>query len=257
MGQIKVAGLEKFYGEPGRSMEFQALGPIDLEIADREFVALIGPSGCGKSTLLNVLARLLPPSRGQVLINGERVSASAPLPGGVRIGYVFQEPRLLPWLTVSENIAFALRNYAVPSGRWREIIGRHVALVGLSGFGDAHPGRLSGGMRQRAAIARALAIEPSILLMDEPFSGLDELTARTMRQELLQIWGATRTTVLFVTHNSYEAFYLADRVMVMTKRPGRVIRELAVPVGRPRDYDDPELFAVNRQLMKQFLAEWQ
>ena len=224
MAQIKVSGVEKRFDGDGAARGLHALGPIHFEIADREFVCLIGPSGCGKSTLLNILARLMPPTRGEIVIDGRQLTAAAVPAPEVRIAYVFQEPRLLPWLTVRENIEFALRSYAVPAARWSEIVEDHVRLVGLVGFADAYPGKLSGGMRQRAAIARALAIDPSILLMDEPFSGLDELTARTMREELLRIWSNSRKTVLFVTHNSFEAFYLADRVLVMARRPGCIIR---------------------------------
>jgi len=256
MATIKITGVEKRYPD-GSGGTMKALGPADLEIRDGEFVALIGPSGCGKSTLLNILALLVPPTAGDLRIDGHPMSATAPLQRGVRIAYVFQEHRLLPWLTVQQNVTFVMENYAIPPAVIASEAARYIGLVGLAGFEHAYPSRLSGGMRQRAALARAMAIDPSILLMDEPFSGLDELTARTLRTELLRVWGETRKSVLFVTHNSFEACYLADRVLVMSKRPGRILREQPIPVARPREYEDPELFMINRQLLAEFLPAWQ
>ena len=172
--------------------------------------------------------------------------------GASRVGYLFQEPRLLPWLTAEQNVDFALRGCRVPDEARAELKNRYFALAGLEGFRGYYPHQLSGGMRQRVALVRALCVEPGILLMDEPFGGLDELTARRLRIDLLRIWRETRKTIVFVTHNAYEASYLADRVLVMAR--GRIRDEIAVRVPRPREYDDPAVFEVNRDVVRRFLA---
>ncbi len=206
---IEVSSLRKtFKGRDGASRI--VLKDLDLTVGAGEFVCILGPSGCGKSTLLNVLAGLDKAYEGRASVSGGRV------------GYLFQEPRLLPWLTADGNLDFALASCRVPASRWSELKSRYLAMTGLSDYRDYYPHQISGGMAQRLALVRALCVEPGILLMDEPFSGLDEITARRMRSDLLSIWQETRKTIVFVTHNAYEACFLADRILVMsTGRSGR------------------------------------
>jgi ABC-type nitrate/sulfonate/bicarbonate transport system ATPase subunit len=256
MAAIKIVGIEKSYPD-GSGGLIKALGPVDLTVSDGEFLALIGPSGCGKTTLLNIIASLVRPTAGEVVIDARGSPAAEAAARKVRIASVFQEHRLLPWRTVQQNVAFVMQNCGILPALIPSEAARYIELVGLKGFEHAYPNRLSGGMRQRAALARALAIDPGILLMDEPFSGLDELTGRRMRTELLRIWDEARKTVLFVTHNSFEACYAADRVLVMSRRPGRILCDRPIPLSRPRDYEDPELFMIHRGLMAEFLPEWQ
>ncbi len=250
MARIEIAQLEKIYPSEAHSTGLRALDRVTFDVADQEFVCILGPSGCGKSTILNILSGLDTQYGGEIRIGGR------PLNGGVhdvRIAYVFQEPRLLPWLTVADNLRFALECEGVPRASWDEQITRYLGLVGLAGFARAYPHQLSGGMQQRASIARSFAVEPDVLLMDEPFSGLDEITARRLRKELLSIWRLTHKTILFVTHNCFEATFLADRILLMSSRPGRVYEEVPIDLPRPRDYDDPNLFAVNAGIVRNFL----
>jgi NitT/TauT family transport system ATP-binding protein len=225
---IRLDGVTKrFRLDDGQ--EVTALAGMDLAIAPGEFVALIGPSGCGKSTVLRLMAALEQPSEGRVTVEGR---APAELSRAHRLGVAFQEHALLPWLDVASNVALPWRvaGRAIDSARVAELI----KLVGLSGFEKARPRQLSGGMRQRAAIARALALRPDVLLLDEPFGALDAVTRRQMNIELQRIWTEQRTTTLLVTHAVDEALFLADRVVVMSGRPGRVTRVIDVPFERPR-----------------------
>jgi NitT/TauT family transport system ATP-binding protein len=231
---ISVSGLQKRFGD------LPVLIDLDIDIEDKEFVCILGPSGSGKSTLLNIIAGLETADGGKVTL------------GAQRIGYLFQEPRLLPWLTAERNVDFALEGCSVPVARRAGLKDHYFALAGLAEFRHYYPHQLSGGMRQRVALVRSLCVEPGILLMDEPFGGLDELTARRLRVDLLRIWRESRKTIVFVTHNAYEACYLADRVLVMAR--GRVRDEIVVKVPRPRDYDDPAIFDVNRDVVRRFLA---
>lgn len=202
---------------PARGRPVLALDNIDLEIGDREFVAILGPSGCGKSTLLYLLGGFMPLQQGGISVNGRDVAG----PGPDR-GIVFQHFALFPWKTVRQNVLYGLEKQGLPKEE-RERTARHfIDLVHLSGFEDSYPSQLSGGMKQRVAIARTLAINPDTLLMDEPFGALDAQTRNLMQEELLAIWNSTPTTVVFVTHDVREAVLLADRVVVMTARPGRV-----------------------------------
>ncbi|MFP1680921.1 ABC transporter ATP-binding protein [Alloalcanivorax sp. C16-1] len=240
---ILVEGLVKEF--PGQ----RVLDGLDLAVADGEFVCLLGPSGCGKSTLLNILSGLDGDYRGTVRFGGQPMA-----PGGkppLTIGYLFQEPRLLPWLTAERNVDFALENSRVPRARWAAIKDHYFALTGLQGFRHYYPHQLSGGMAQRLSLVRALAIEPDVLFMDEPFSGLDELTARRLRVDLLDIWRETGKTILFITHNSYEATFLGDRVVVLSQ--GGIRNQITVDVPRPRDYDDAALFQVGKTVSATFL----
>jgi len=210
-----------------------ALDGIDLAIQPGQVVALIGPNGSGKSTLLRVIAGLLAPDRGSVAIDGEAVAGPGP-----RVGLVFQEPRLLPWRTTAENIGYPLELSGMPRPEREERVARVSQMVGLEGAATLIPSRLSGGMRQRAALARTLATEPAVLLLDEPFSALDELTRERLNMELLEIAAREGVTVLIVTHSVQEAIFLADRVVVLSDRPGRIVADLGIELPRPRSLGD-------------------
>jgi NitT/TauT family transport system ATP-binding protein len=237
---IEVASLRKaFKGRDGASRT--VLADLDLAVDAGEFLCILGPSGCGKSTLLNVLAGLDKAYEGRASVSGGRV------------GYLFQEPRLLPWLTAEGNLDFALASCRVPKPRWSELKSRYLAMTRLSDYRNYYPHQISGGMAQRLALVRALCVEPGVLLMDEPFSGLDEITARRIRSDLLAIWRETRKTIVFVTHNAYEACFLADRILVMSG--GAFRQEIRVPIARPRSDDDPAIFKLSRDVIKIFSDE--
>ena len=206
-----------------------AIDGIDLRVRDGEFVTIVGPSGCGKSTLLMALDGLVPLSRGSVCVNGEQVSK----PGRDR-AVVFQDASLLPWRTAIENVAYGLALAGCRKQARLETARELMNLTGLTGFESYYPAQLSGGMRQRVNIARALAADPEVLLLDEPFSGLDAQTRETMQSELLKIWDSRRKTAIFVTHQIDEAVYLADRVVALSARPARIVQEWTVPLERPR-----------------------
>jgi ABC-type nitrate/sulfonate/bicarbonate transport system ATPase subunit len=232
-GAIELLGVGKrFATDPPEAPP--VLGRIDLAIAPNEFVALVGRSGCGKTTLLNIVAGLEPASEGEVRVDGARVTG----PGQGK-GVVFQQNALFPWLTALGNVAFAARNRGLGRPAAEQLAKDLLDLVGLSGAPQKSPVELSGGMQQRVAIARALALDPAILLMDEPFGALDEITRAEMEAELLRVWEARRKTVIFVTHSITEALVLADRVLVMAPRPGRVALELRPGLPRPRRRGDP------------------
>ncbi|MBI1733951.1 MAG: ABC transporter ATP-binding protein [Candidatus Rokubacteria bacterium] len=212
-----------------------ALEPVDLEIAEREFICLLGPSGCGKSTLLNIVAGFLPPTAGRVLVDGQAVTG----PGADR-GVVFQEYVLFPWLTAQGNVEFGLVLKGLPVAERRRTAARYIDLVGLGAHADKYPAQLSGGMKQRVAIARALANSPAIILMDEPFGALDAQTREVLQDELSRIQRLEHKTIVFVTHSIREAVYLADRVVVMTKAPGRIKEVFAIKLPDVRDRFAPE-----------------
>jgi ABC-type nitrate/sulfonate/bicarbonate transport system ATPase subunit len=226
-----------FYSPSGEKIE--ALKGVNLEVEDAfsaagrdigEFRVLLGPSGCGKSTLLRMIAGLDKPSSGQVLVNGEIVTH----PGKDR-GMVFQKYTSFPWLTVADNVAYGMKINGVPEAQRKETVDRLLQSVGLSEFANVYPETLSGGMQQRVAIARTLALRPSVILMDEPFGALDAQTRSDMQQLLLQIWDETACTILFVTHDVEEAVYLADRIFIMSSHPGTIVEDVAVPFDRPRE----------------------
>lgn len=203
---------------------------ITLQIDAGEFVAIVGPSGCGKTTFLNAVDGLVPIEQGALLLDGRHIGQ----PGRDR-AMVFQQPSLLPWRTVAANVAYGLEIQGRSRQETAELVSRHIDLVGLKGFEHAYPSELSGGMQQRANLARALATDPEVLLLDEPFASLDAQTRELMQVELLRIWSATRKTALFVTHDIVEAVFLADRVIVFSARPGRVKLTLPIDLPRPRD----------------------
>lgn len=212
--------------------EFVALDGVDLDVADNEFVTVVGPSGCGKSTLMNIVAGLETPTSGEVLVDGSGVTG----PGPER-GVIFQQYALFPWLTVRKNVEFGLKVAGLPAAERRERAEHYVRLVGLEQFADALPKTLSGGMKQRCAIARAYAVNPSILLMDEPFGALDALTRVRLQEQLLDTWSTEKRTVLFITHDVDEAVFLAGRVVVMAARPGRIHEVIDVDLPYPRTED--------------------
>ena len=235
-------------GPPTRAIE-----PTSLRVADRDFLCLLGPSGCGKSTLLRMVAGLDRPTTGRVLLDGEPVAG----PGADR-GMVFQSYTLFPWLTVEENIGFGLREQGMPPAERRRIAAHFVERVGLRGFERHYPRMLSGGMQQRTALARALANDPKVLLLDEPFGALDNQTRALMQELLLGIWEADRKTVLFVTHDIDEAIFMANRVAVMTARPGRIKSDIAVDLPHPRPYTiktSPEFSAYKARLTEEIRVE--
>ena len=233
-----------FPGISGRRA-VEVLRRLDLSIGAGEFIAIIGPSGCGKSTLLSLLAGYLTPSSGRVLFGGKPVSG----PGRERM-MVFQQPALFPWLTTAENVAYGLKLKANRgNGRnVKETVAAMLQLVQLDGFARHYPSDLSGGMRQRLEIARALAVDPQVLLMDEPLAALDALTRRRMQREVLQIWEKTRKTILFVTHDIDEAVIMADRIVVMAQRPTFVLEIEEVTLPRPRLREDPEVSKIAQRL---------
>ncbi len=230
--QIVIDGVSHMY-RPPRGREVLALDDVSLTIAPREFVALLGPSGCGKSTLLYLIGGFLPVERGAIKVEGEPVQG----PGPDR-GIVFQHFALFPWKTVRANVLYGLERQGMPKAEREKRAMDFIELVGLGGFEDSYPSQLSGGMKQRTAIARTLAFDPSILLMDEPFGALDAQTRGLMQGELLRIWQRTRKTVIFVTHDVQEAVYLAERVAVMSARPGRI----KTIVDTRFDKNDPDIF---------------
>jgi ABC-type nitrate/sulfonate/bicarbonate transport system ATPase subunit len=206
-----------------------AIADINLSISPNEFIAIVGRSGCGKTTLLNMIAGLLKPTQGAILIDGVPVEG----PGPDR-GMVFQNSALFPWLTAIENIEFGPKSTGMPKGERRRLARELIELVDMTGFENKYPRELSGGMRQKVAIARALAMDPDILLMDEPFGALDELTRADMQDELLRIWQARKKTVVFITHSIMEALYLSDRIIVLSPHPGRMRLKVDVDMPRPR-----------------------
>jgi NitT/TauT family transport system ATP-binding protein len=248
--RIVIKGVNKVFASEER--EVVALKDIDLDIPGGQFTCLLGPSGCGKSTLLNAVAGFAPPTSGTITADGRAVSA----PGPDR-GMVFQEYALFPWMTVEQNVGFGLEIKRVPRAEIGRRVGELLRMLSLSDFRQRYPKDLSGGMRQRVAIARVLALDSPIMLMDEPFGALDALTRRNLQDELLRIWAELKKTILFVTHSIEEAIYLADRIVVMTYRPGMVKRDILVDLPRMRDPSAPEFNALKRELGMLVMEEQQ
>ena len=233
---IQVDGVSKVFHTPTQA-HLGALADIELNIHPGEFVTVVGPSGCGKSTLLKLIAGFLPPSAGQILFQGDEVRGL-----NTRVGYVPQESKLFPWLTVEENVGFGLDSKRFSRADRERQVSQFIHLAGLAGFEKYYPAQLSGGMSKRASIVRALAYEPPVILMDEPFGPLDAQTRMVLQDELLKIWEHKRQTIVFVTHDLVEAVALADRVVVMTHRPGTIKDIIQVPMARPRN-----IFEIHRQ----------
>ena len=253
MSKLAIDGVSRVFPGVRGGRPTEALTPTSLAVADNDFITIVGPSGCGKSTLLRIVAGLDQPSSGRVLLDGSPVST----PGADR-GMVFQSYTLFPWLTVRDNVCFGLRERGVAPARQNEIADRWLAKVGLEGFEHHYPKMLSGGMQQRTAIARALANDPKILLLDEPFGALDNQTRGLMQEMLLALWEAERKTVLFVTHDIEEAIFMASRVVVMSARPGRIKADVAVPLPHPRSYTiktSPEFSALKARLTEEIRVE--
>lgn len=249
MKKIVVRNLAKHFVLADRS-RIDVVGGLSFDVEDGEFLSILGPSGCGKSTLLSILAGLETLSGGEISIDDKPL---APGENGVRLGFVFQQPRLLNWRSVRDNIKLPLEHGTLTREEQVATAQRYLELARLQGFENYFPLQISGGMQQRAAIARALTIEPEVLLMDEPFSSLDELTARKMRAELIRIWQETKKTIIFVTHDISEAVYLSNRLLVVTERPTRVYETVSIDVGYPRDYDDDRLFEITKKVGRLFL----
>jgi NitT/TauT family transport system ATP-binding protein len=256
-GEVKIAarGVERWFGQGGTRI--RALGPFDLDVAEGEFVCVVGPSGCGKSTFLRIVAGLIRPSAGDVTIDRRSDTATTAM--------VFQDYSVYPWKKVLDNVRFGLDIAGVPKREGNQRARAYLAKLGLLDRAGAYPDTLSGGMRQRVSIARALVVEPEILLMDEPFAALDAQLRAVMQEELLALWQSDRRTVLFVTHSLEEAVLLGDRVAVMSARPGTLLESVEVPFGRPRDADirsSPEFAALQGRLwdmlrieVERYLAE--
>jgi NitT/TauT family transport system ATP-binding protein len=246
---IEIKGISKIWGANARNEGgLVALAPLDLEIMAGEFVVLLGPSGCGKSTLLRLIAGLEQPTTGEVRIEGRLVKG----PSWER-GMIFQDYALFPWRSVIDNITFGLEARGIAKGQRQEKARQLIQLVGLAGFEHSYPGQLSGGMQQRVALVRALANEPTVLLMDEPFSAVDSQTRETLQDEILKLWQVTGKTIVFVTHDIAEAAYLADRVITMAARPGRIKNQTTLDMPRPRDRVSPQFVSIARALRQELV----
>lgn len=239
--KVKFTGVSKTFDKRGERM--QVLDDIHLEVADGEFVCLLGPSGCGKSTLLNIVGGFESPDVGSVTIDGEEVRGTNP-----KRVFVFQEYGIFPWASVWDNVCLGLRERS--KEEQARIAQETIDLVGLTGFERAYPMELSGGMKQRVEVARALAVGPDVIYMDEPFGALDSLTRITMRSELIRIWKTSKPTILFVTHDVDESIQLADRVVVLSARPGRIADVVPIEMDHPRDQASPEYGAIKRRLFE-------
>ena len=222
----------------------ESLCDITIEVKDEEFICILGPSGCGKTTLLRIIAGLEHPDSGAVKIDDTVIDRP-----NQKLGMIFQDYSLYPWRTVNENIAFGLELHGVQKERQDLIVKKYITLAGLAEFGKSYPHELSGGMRQRVAVVRALAVEPTVLLMDEPFGALDAQTRNMLQNELLDIWQKTKKTILFVTHSVDEAVFLADRIVVLTQRPGRICEIIPVNEERPRDRTSVKFAKIRRHVL--------
>jgi len=244
---IEIQGVHKVFGNDENRVV--ALNDVSLTIGKDEFICVVGPSGCGKTTLLNLLAGFEPPTLGQVRAFGQEIKA----PGPDRT-MMFQDYALFPWLTVKGNIEYGLKRRGIGRDERKHIIQHYVDLIDLKGFERKYPQQLSGGMRQRVALARALAVNPSVLLMDEPFAALDSFTRERMQDELVSVWQREKKAVFFITHNIDEAIKLADRIVVMSPRPGRIVDIIAVNARRPRDVDSEDNAKIAREVREMLHA---
>jgi len=253
MSKLVIENVSRVFPPVRGGAPTRALEPTNIVIGDNDFVTILGPSGCGKSTLLRMVAGLDTPTTGRILLDGKAVCG----PGSDR-GMVFQSYTLFPWLTIAENVGFGLREKDMPQRARMDVVGQWLDRVGLASFANHYPKQLSGGMQQRTAIARALANDPAILLLDEPFGALDNQTRALMQELLLGIWERERKTVLFVTHDIEEAIFLASRVVVMSARPGRIKADLPIPLAYPRHYTvktGAEFSTIKARLTEEIRAE--
>ena len=241
-GGVELRGVSKSFRVDGRPLD--VLTDVDLNFAPGAFTTLVGPSGCGKSTILRLIAGLEQADEGELRLDGDRVTGP-----GIERGLVFQEHRLLPWFTVEKNVGLGLEETNLPAGARARLVQDHIDLVGLKGFERAYPRQLSGGMAQRGAIARALASQPEVLLLDEPLGALDSLTRAKLQQELLRIWRQEQVTMIMVTHDVEEAVFLSDRIVVMSSRPGRVQAVIEVDLPHSRNRADPAFVAVREAVI--------
>jgi NitT/TauT family transport system ATP-binding protein len=245
MGDLQIRNLSQSFPREDGSI-LTVLDNLNFEVKDKEFVCILGSSGCGKTTLLRLIAGLDTAKSGEIILDGQEIHGTSP-----KVGFVFQEYSLFPWRTVIDNIAFGLEMKSMGKEERYRIADRYLELVNLSQFRNSYPSELSGGMRQRVAVTRALALDPVLLLMDEPFGALDAQTRNTLQQELLQIWEKTRKTIVFITHSVDEAVFMADRIIVLTPRPGRLCRIFPVDLPRPRDRTSVEFAQVRRDVLDQ------
>ncbi|MFA4861374.1 ABC transporter ATP-binding protein [Methanoregula sp.] len=243
MASLEIKNLNQSFSRDDGS-RLVVLDNINLEVKDKEFVCILGSSGCGKTTLLRLIAGLDEAQEGSIIIDGEEIKGQNP-----KVGMVFQEYSLFPWRTVIDNIAFGLEMKGLGKEERYRVAERYLDLVNLTQFRDSYPSELSGGMRQRVAVVRALTLDPVLLLMDEPFGALDAQTRNMLQKELLDIWEETKKTVVFITHSVDEAVYLSDRIIVITPRPGRICRVFDVGLSRPRDRTSVEFAQVRRTVL--------
>ena len=245
MGDLEIRNLSQSFPRDDGSV-LTVLDDLTFEVKDKEFVCILGSSGCGKTTLLRLIAGLDEARSGQIILDGEEIHGTNP-----KVGFVFQEYSLFPWRTVIDNIAFGLEMKGMGKEERYRIADHYLQLVNLTQFRNSYPSELSGGMRQRVAVTRALALDPVLLLMDEPFGALDAQTRNALQQELLQIWEKTKKTIVFITHSVDEAVFMADRIIVLTPRPGRLCQIFPVELPRPRDRTSVEFAQVRRDVLDQ------
>lgn len=243
MGNLEIRDLSQSFARDDGT-RLTVLDHLNFEVKDKEFVCILGSSGCGKTTLLRLIAGLDQSQAGSIFLDGEEISGPNP-----KVGMVFQEYSLFPWRTVIDNIAFGLEMRGMPRDERHRIAGQYLDLVNLSQFRTSYPSELSGGMRQRVAVARALTLDPVLLLMDEPFGALDAQTRNMLQTELLDIWEKTKKTIVFITHSVDEAVYLSDRIIVMTPRPGKICRAFEIGLPRPRDRTSVEFAQLRRTVL--------
>jgi len=250
MAYLEIDNLRKEFPRRGEA-PLRVLDGLNVSVEEGALLSILGPSGCGKSTMLNIINGLDDATSGRIVLNGRQVSTKAK--SDVNVSVVFQQPRLLNWKSVADNVRIPLLERGVGKRDAAERVERYLELVGLEEFGGYYPLQLSGGMQQRVSLARGLAIEPDLLLADEPFSALDEITARKLRQEFVRVWGKTGRTILFVTHNIREAVFLSSRMLVITARPATTYLELDIDVPQPRTPEDDRLFALEKSVTADFM----
>jgi NitT/TauT family transport system ATP-binding protein len=248
---LRVEHLHKEFPRRGQT-PLKVLGDLDVQVAEGSLLSILGPSGCGKSTMLNIINGLDDATSGSVTLAGTQISTTTR--SNLKIGMIFQQPRLLPWRTVHHNGALPLLAAGMDKEAINDRVRKYLDLVGLGDFHDYYPLQLSGGMQQRVSLARGLAIEPDLLLADEPFSALDEFSARRLRQEFVRIWAETGKTILFVTHNIREAVFLSTRLLVITARPARTYLDLTLDTPHPRNPESDELFELEKQVTTDFMT---